>query len=695
MTQTALGLIRVVSSAEMSRREQEGQEATAAAMEANQNMVYEGLAKEIMDCWHDARDAKQVVLPRLQKAHRARTAMYDPAKLRSIEEFGGSTEYARVTANKISIVRAWLRDVFLGQTDKPWGVRPTPKPSFRPDTELKIQEAVSAQVAQAFASGQPMPEPAQLRAMASSERNRMEEAVKEEARDTAKRMENRIEDQLAEADFNTEFADFLDNIATYPAAIMKGPVLRSRKMLKWSDGIDGVTPIVENEIATDYYNVDPFRIYPAPGACTPQEGYIFEHHTLTRTDLYDLIGVPGYDEDAIRAVLRESQFGGLNDWLGFHSDFEELDSVPERLQKTVFEFDALEYHGPIKGSDLLDWGLAAEEVDDEEEMYEACVWMIGQWIIKAQLNYDPVGTRPYFKASYESVPGEFWGFGLPDILDDVQGVVNAAVRSLVNNMGMASGPQVAINVDRLPPDVDITNLTPWHIWQVNDSAYGNNAGKAIDFYQPESNVNELLTVIEKFYQFADDFSLVPRYMAGSDKVGGAGRTASGLSMLMDAANKGLKGVVANIDTGILSPMLTKLYNYNMMYDDDESIKGDAQVVAEGAVALMRIESLQLRRNEFLQVTANEIDSQITGVEGRAEVLRAVAGGLELNTDKIVPREEELQQKQAQAAQAAQLAAGTQGGAPSAPQSPTPQIGNGQSLMDDSAVTDNFSPMSTG
>lgn len=693
MAQTALGLIRVVPNSELVRREQEADKATADAHEANTNMVYDGLSGEILSLWQDARDAKQAVIPRLQKAHRARTGTYDPTKLNTIKEFGGSEEYARVTANKISIVRSWLRDVFLGQTDKPWGIRPTPKPSYRPDVELKIQEAVSAQVAQAFAQGQPMPEEAQIRAMQASERNRMEQEMREEARETAKRMERHMEDQLTEANFNDEFADFLDNIGTYPAAVMKGPILRSKKQLSWEETDGGLEPMVEEAIYPDHYNVDPFRIYPAPGACTPQDGYIFEHHTLTHADLYDLIGVPGYDEEAIRAVLRESQYGGLHDWLGFMAEADELDSIPQRLQKTVYEYDALEFHGPIQGKYLLEWGLDDESVDDEEEMYEVCVWMIGKWIIKAQLNYDPLGVRPYFKASYESIPGEFWGFGLADILDDVQGVVNAAVRSLVNNMGMASGPQVAVNIDRLPADVDITNLTPWHIWQVNDSQYGTNSGKAIEFYQPNSNVGDLLTVIEKFYQFADDFSLVPRYMAGSDKVGGAGRTASGLSMLMDAANKGLKGVVANIDTQVIAPMLAKLYAYNMQYAEDETIKGDAQVVAEGAVALMRIESLQLRRNEFLQVTANPIDTQITGLEGRAEVLRAVADGLELNTDKVVPPSEEIQRKAQEAAAQQQLAQGMQGQS-KGQQAPTPQIGSGQSLQDGSAQTDNFSPMRT-
>jgi hypothetical protein len=511
----------------------------------------------------------------------------------------------------------------------------------------------------------------------------------ESARDTAKRMERRIDDQLKEARWDKEFAAFLADLATYPAAILKGPILRKKKRLAWQTQDDPSAPeaVIVEAIVPEFERVDPFRAYPAPGATCPQEGYFFEHHTFAHSQLYDLIGIPGYDDEAIRAVLREGENGGLHDWLGFHTENESHDSIPSHLQKNVFEYDVLEYHGPVLGRDLMEWGLDDDTVNDPEATYESCVWMCGPWIIKAQVNYDPLGIRPYYKTSYEEVPGEFWGFGLPGILADVQGVVNAALRSLVNNMGMASGPQVAVNIDRLPPDQDIANLTPWNIWQVQDSQFGTQSSKAIEFYQPNSNVTDLLAVLEKFYQLADDFSLVPRYMAGSDKVGGAGRTASGLSMLMDAANKGLKGVVANIDTHVLSPMLTKLYYYNMMYDEDPTIKGDAQVVASGAVSLMRLESMQLRRNEFLQVTANPFDMQIIGPEGRSEVLRSVADGLELNTDKIVPPEEDLMKKMAQAQQQQMMQQGTQGGGQQAPKSTM----SGESLQDGSATTDNFSP----
>lgn len=682
MASSALGLIRVVSNSEMVRMEKEQQESAEAARVHNDSILLQGLAKHVSMAWTDARDAKNGVLYRLQRARRARVGEYDAEKLSQIEEFGGSTEYARVTANKIRIVEAWLRDVYSGQTDRPWTITPTPKPSMPDAVTEQVREMVSQQVAATVAQTGQMPDPSLVRSAMSAEMSRFEEALADEARTTAKRMENRMDDQLKEAEFAPEFADFLGDLATYPAAIMKGPVLRRRKTLKWEteDGQEQPTAVVTEEILPEFERVDPFRAYPAPGACTTQQGYFIEHHTLSHSDLYEMIGLPGYDEQAIRAVLNEG--ASLTNWMGLHDEYDS--PIPESLTREVFEYDAIEYHGPVLGKDLMVWGLDDPSVNDPEKMYESCIWMIGRWVIKAQLNYDPVGMRPYYSTSYEEIPGEFWGFGIPDVLDDVQGVVNAALRSLVNNMGMASGPQVGINIDRLPPGQDVSALTPWKIWQLEDNPLGTNSSKALEFFQPDSNINDLLAVIEKFYQFADDFSLVPRYMAGSDKVGGAGRTASGLSMLMDAANKGLKGVVANVDTGVLSPMLRKLYNHNMLYDPDPTIKGDAQITASGAVSLMRIESMQLRRNEFLQVTNNPVDTQITGLAGRAEVLRSVAGGLDLNTDKIVPPEDALQQQLAGQQAAQQMAAGTQGQTPSA-------VGGGEQLGDGSATTDNFSP----
>jgi hypothetical protein len=153
-------------------------------------------------------------------------------------------------------------------------------------------------------------------------------------------------------------------------------------------------------------------------------------------------------------------------------------------------------------------------------------------------------------------------------------------------------------------------------------------------------------------------------------------------MLMDAANKGLKGVVSNIDSA-LEGLLSKLYTHNMLYADDKTIKGDAQVIARGAVSLMQKETLQLRRNEFLNITANPLDSQIVGQAGRAEVLREVARDLELDVNRIVPSRDEIDHMAQQPPPEA--------GAPG--QAATPQPGGTMSqevLENGAATTDNFS-----
>ena len=98
------------------------------------------------------------------------------------------------------------------------------------------------------------------------------------------------------------------------------------------------------------------------------------------------------------------------------------------------EFDALEFWGKVSGKMLLEWGMTKEEVPDEAREYDANVWAVGNYVIKAVLNYDPLGEKPYCKTSFIKCPGAFWGKGIPKIIEDLQGVCNAAARALVNNM---------------------------------------------------------------------------------------------------------------------------------------------------------------------------------------------------------------------------------------------------------------------
>lgn len=642
--------------------------------------VLEGIAGYLMKCWEAARTQKQTqVTPRLLSAQRMRRGEYDPEKLAQIRTVtGGSEEYGRVVSNKCRIAEAWLRDVYLGQSEYPWVLDPTPVPELTPDHLMEVTQQLQTEIMEVVGGfGISPPEDVLI-----ARRNELTDAVRmrirEQAKEAVERMALLMEDQMVEGGFKVEWADFLNDVVTYPAAHFKGPVYRRRTSLEWMRKKGVWAPFTQQEIVPTWSRIDPFRAYPAPGACTPQEGFFIEHITIQRNELHDLIGLEGFSEEAIRLVLSETEAGGLVNWLGLtDADQKEMEQGDTSFYLSPqVDIDALEFSGPIKGTDLLDWGMQKKYVPDKDKDYEVTAWLVGKHVVKVQLNPDPLGRRPLYKICWEEVPGEYWGQGLPDGLKDINGICNAAIRSLVNNMAMASGPQVAINTSMLPAGLDIQSLTPWKLWQFLANEYTAGGGKFIEFFQPQSNAHELLAVLDKFYSYADDWSLIPRYMGGSDNIaGGIGRTASGMSMLFNAANKGLKGVVSNIDLRVLTPALELQYAYNMLLEDDDTIKGDAQIVAKGAVALLQIETLQLRRNEFLQATANPIDMQVVGLDGRRAILREVAKGLDMDVNRIIPRNVPQQALPATEAGGQQMA--------SAP--------NQEQLNTGAAVTDNFSP----
>jgi hypothetical protein len=313
--------------------------------------------------------------------------------------------------------------------------------------------------------------------------------------------------------------------------------------------------------------------------------------------------------------------------------------------------EAIEFWGPVSGRMLEEWGMDGL---DEYKEYEVNVWICGEHILKAALNVDPLTRRPYSKASWEAIPGAFWGLGLPEMMRDVQSVCNAAARALANNMGIASGPQVEVSVDRLPDGEDLTQMYPWKIWQTTSDRTGGGQ-RAVNFFQPNMNADTLLNVYQFFQKVSDEVTGVPNYVYGSANVSGAGRTASGLSMLMENAAKGLKQAILSLD-GAVSNVIHRLYDHIMIYDPDDSIKGDMQIVPAGVVGTLLKESVQARRNEFLQMTANPVDLQIMGPAGRAALLREAAKVLNMDVDQLVPDPKDIkeQQKQAEMQQQAML-----------------------------------------
>ena len=613
--------------------------------------LIQGLASHVHKRWVVMRDHKQEEIEdRLTETARARNMEYPPAKMAEIQAQGGSEIFMGIVSTKCRTATAWLRDTLLGTgTDKPWSISATPIPDVPPDIVDRLEGIMQQNLMQFYDQGGEQIPPEELQNLAAGMKDTAMREMKHEAEKRVDRMEKKMEDQLIEGGYVKSLFEFTNDIATYPYAVLKGPVPRKRKIMKYSDN-GGLEP---SEVVRDEWErVDPYKFYWSPWGDDIQNMPVIEIHHLTREDVEAMIGVEGYDEDAVRALLSDFGAGGI-DWLD-HEDSEmedlegkDFDDIDNDLVGAIQLWDS------IPGTLLLEWGMKEKEIDDPQRSYPCEVWMVNDTVIKAVLNYDPLGRKPYYVTSFEKVPGRIDGNGVADLCMDAQSMCNAAARSLSNNMGISSGPQVGVNVSRLPAGEDITQMYPWKIWQFQQSEFGDSS-PPMNFFQPGSNAAELMGVFDRFMDIADEMTGIPKYMTGQH-VPGAGRTSSGLSMLISNAGKSIKQVIANIDHDVLTPMLERQYQRNLRYSEDMDLVGDVQIIAKGAMSLVVKEAESVRKTEFLRlVLESPVAQQIVGLPGTAELMRDLAGNLNGNIDRLVPSREDVEKQQQMAQQQQQM-----------------------------------------
>jgi len=641
----AMALIPVASAADLERQSKERND------KLQQEDYIQGLAAHVRRRWEVAKDGRSDLEERMLQCVRQRNGDYDPQVQAEIESQGGSDIFVQLTSVKCRAATSWLRDTLLGTgSDKPWSMDSSPEAELPAEVTQGLEAKLSQELMQAMASTGAMPTEEDLADIARKMQDEAMELSKEESEKRVRRMERKMEDQLLEGGWYEAFNEFIEDIVTFPFAAMKGPVKRRRKVMKWEDNKLVPAEVIRNE----WERVDPFNLYWAPWAWNVNDGFVIERHRMTSDNLQSLLDVPGYNNDAIRTVLADFNQGGLDEWLWVDSARATAEGKnTTEATNTEDLIDALQLWDSISGKLLVEWGVPEEDIEDQSLSYPCEVWLIGGTVIRAVLNYDPLARKPYYLTSYESKPGSVAGKGVGDLCRDSQSMVNATARALANNMGISSGPQVGVNISRLPSGEDISDMHPWKIWQFQSSEY-NDGSPPLSFFQPNSNAQELMAVFEKFSERADEDTMIPKYMTGGHTPG-AGRTSSGLSMMISNAGKGIKQVINNIDKNVIVPAIERLYHDNLRYADDPDLVGDLNISARGASSLVVKEAEAIRKNEFLQLVLNSpMAQQIVGMDGAAELLRDAALNLNTNPDRIVPDREKASQLQQQSQIIAQL-----------------------------------------
>ena len=612
------GLLRVVSNDELFSAEQKSQDLSKVSDE-----IATDLANYIRVRFEKAVRHRRVISvdDELIRDMRAYQGQYDPAKLQEIESFGGSAVYSRLMSMKCRGATALLRNVYMN-SDRPWTLEPTADPVVPEAIDSHVANLVHQEVLSANQQGNMVPQE-QIQERLHNLYEAVKLAERRRAIDDAKDSEKKIDEMLEKGDFYSALSEFLSDLPVYKYAVLKGPITRRATQLKW----DAQRKMHAHEEARFFWaRVSPWDIWFSPGATQIESTEVFERQRLSVMDLYNMIGLPGYREDDIRAIIEAYEGRGFKEWIQiFDVERAMMEGRNNVLDDTYI--NAIEFHGFILGRYLKEYNVPG--VSDLLKPYFVTAGMVDRRIFKVMLNPSPRMRVPYYVTSFDKLPGTLYGNGIPALANDLTDVINATLRALVNNIAISSGPQVVYDDELISPNQQ-RGLRPWKEWSyTGDPANPNRI--PVSFFQPQSNAQELMAVIDKFSVMLDDVSTIPRYLTGGGASGGAGRTASGLSMLINNANKTLMNVADNIDSDVFLPLLQNLYDFVMLTDSTGMLRGDESIVVDGVRQAAKQETDLARQMEFLNTISNPAYQQYVGPGEMVRILQKIADntGLEV------------------------------------------------------------------
>jgi len=480
-----------------------------------------------------------------------------------------STVYIGLTRQKTNAAEARISDILLPTDDRNWGIKPTPKPKL-------MAMSRDTQMAGDKETGQPLMNPDTGEPLAMRDIAR---AAMKTAREKSDAMQLEIEDQLVECDYNGELRKVLHNSARLGTGVIKGPIVTNRTRKAWQPykDMEGNTIHqldIVNEVTPASFSVDPRNIWPDPGCGDSIHNGkgIYEREQLTSRQVRDLAKQPGFMKGQLRKVLEEGPKKSAT--------FQELKDDDQRdIARDVYEMWS--YWGEVDHDDLEAAGLKMGE-KDELRAVSACVVMINSTIVKAFLNPLEGGDLPYDFYVWERVSDSVWGYGIPYLMRAQQKVLNAAWRQMMDNAGVSSGPQIIVKAGAIQPADKQWQISARKIWFATDEV--DDVRKAFTAVEFNSHQVELSGIIKMAMELADMETGVPVIMQGEK--GAAPDTVGGMQMLMNSANVVLRRLVKQFDDMVTRPHIRRYYDYNMMYNEDEEIKGDFSIDARGSSALL-------------------------------------------------------------------------------------------------------------
>ena len=432
----------------------------------------------------------------------------------------------------------------------------------------------------------------------------------------AKKMEKKIHDQLDESNANKHLRSTAFEMALFGTGVMKGPFATNKEYPHWDD--DGkYNPLIKTVPEASHVSIWNFY-WDSDATNTDDCQYVIERHKLSKTQLRALKRRPYFRANIIDQLVEQGE--------GYIKKYWEDDLKDFAPSFGVERFEVLEYWGNIDVDMLIDNDIEIPtEFEDAGEL-QANIWYCNGKIIRLVLNPFKPSKIPYYAVPYELNPYSLAGVGIAENMDDTQTLMNGFMRMAVDN---------AVLSGNLVFEIDETNLVPGQDFSVYPGKVfrrqGGAPGQSLFGTKFPNVAAENLQLFDKARQLSDESTGLPSFAHGQTGVSGVGRTASGISMLMNAASGGIKTVIKNVDDYLLAPMGKAFFNFNMQFDYDPEIKGDLEVNARGTESLMATEVRSQRLMQFLQIASSPA---LMPFAKFPYIIREIAKSMELDPDKV-------------------------------------------------------------
>lgn len=602
-----------------------------------------GVARFVEERYNRASTAKQMEEERARRAYRNFRGLYDPSMMFTDTE--KSRVFVKVTKTKVLAAYGQLSEVLFGNNKFPLSIEPSQLPegvaeAVHLDTDEQVSSNSDAKqvTASPFGTREDGPLPpgttffdlaraGPLKDKLSPFKDKLVEGqgstptsiTFHPAMVAAKKMEKKIHDQLEESHANKHLRSVAFEMALYGTGVMKGPFAIEKEYPNWNeDGEYEPTFRLIPEISS----VSFWNFYPDPDANNMQEAqWAIERHKMSRNQLKALKRREFFRENAIDLAVEYGENYQKKDW---ETDIE--DSNADGLSSDRFE--VLEFWG------FCDTELLEENYDfnipkslKDYETLNVNIWICNGQVIRCVLNPFKPAHIPYHVVPYEVTPYSMWGVGIAENMDDSQTLMNGFMRMAVDNAVLSGNLIFEVDESMLTPGQDL-KMYPGKVFRRDGGA----PGQSIFSTQYPNVSQQNIMMYEKARELADESTGLPSYSHGQTGVQGVGRTASGISMLMNAANGGIRTVVKNVDDYLLAPLGKALFAFNMQFDFDPSIKGDLEVVARGTESLMANEVRSQRLMQFLGVVSNPVLAPFARMD---VIVREIAKSLDLDPDKVV------------------------------------------------------------